>query len=190
MRPPLGGVKARGGSLCYTPAVNCALRLYRPEDAEAMHAAAVESVADVYPWMAWCHEGYSMDEARAWIAGTQESARKGSAYEFAIWDEKGRYLGGCGVNFINPLNRMANLGYWVRSSAAGRGVAAAAARQAADFAFRELKLIRLEIVCAVGNKRSLRVAAKLGALREAVLKNRVLLPTGPSDAVMHCLLPL
>ena len=154
-----------------------------------MHAAAVESVADVHPRMAWCHEGYSLDEARAWIASTQESLRKGTAYEHAIVDETGRFLGGCGVNFINPLNRMANLGYWVRSSAAGRGVAVAAARQAADFAFRELKLVRLEIVCAVGNTRSQRVAEKLGATREAVLKNRVMLPTGPSDAVMHCLLP-
>jgi RimJ/RimL family protein N-acetyltransferase len=169
--------------------VNCSIRLYRPQDAEAMHAAAAESVADIHPWMAWCHEGYSIEEARTWVATAVESARKGTAYEFAVWDENERFVGACGVNFINPLNRMANLGYWVRSSAAGRGVAVSAARQAADFAFRELKLVRLEIVCAVGNTRSQRVAQKVGAQREAVLKNRVMLPTGPSDAVMHCLLP-
>jgi RimJ/RimL family protein N-acetyltransferase len=47
--------------------------------------------------------------------------------------------------------------------------------------------MRLEIVCAVGNVRSQRVAEKVGALKEGVLRNRLLLPSGPSDAVMFSL---
>jgi ribosomal-protein-serine acetyltransferase len=165
-----------------------AIRLYQHGDAEQMHAAALESVTEVYPWMAWCHEHYSLHEARRWVALQEELAKQGVAYEFAILGEGSRFLGGCGINQISTANRFANLGYWVRSSAMGRGVAPAAVRLVTDYAFRETDLIRLEIVCAVRNSRSQRVAEKVGAVREGVLRSRLLLPTGPSDAVMYSLI--
>jgi RimJ/RimL family protein N-acetyltransferase len=137
--------------------------------------------------MAWCHERYSVAEAREWVAVQEDLAKQSVAYEFAIFDEGG-FLGGCGINQINKANRFANLGYWVRTSAMGRGVAPAAVHLVTEYAFRETDLIRLEIVCAARNTRSQRVAEKVGALREGVLRNRLLLPTGPSDAVMYSLL--
>jgi ribosomal-protein-serine acetyltransferase len=165
----------------------CVIRLYQRGDAEQMHAAALESVAEVYPWMAWCHERYSLEEAQQWVAVQEDLAKQRMAYEFAILDEGGRFLGGCGVNQISKANRFANLGYWVRTSATGRGVAPAAVRLVTEYAFKETDLIRLEIVCAAGNTRSQRVAEKVGAVREGVLRSRLLLPTGPSDAVMYSL---
>ena len=65
------------------------IRLYQQRDAEHMHAAALESVAEVYPWMAWCHERYSLDEARQWVAVQEDLAKQGMAYQFAILDEGG-----------------------------------------------------------------------------------------------------
>lgn len=130
------------------------VRLYQQRDAEAMHVAALESVAEVYPWMAWCHRRYSLDEARQWVTVQEKLAKQGMAYEFAILGEAGRFLGGCGINQISTVNRFANLGYWVRTSAMGRGVAPAAVRLVAEYAFRQTDLIRLEIVCAAANTRS------------------------------------
>lgn len=165
----------------------CSIRLYDLADAEDLAAAVGESVAEVGRWMGWCRSEYSVDEAREWIGSQQELTRLGLAFEFAIRDGGGAYLGGCGVNQVNKANRFANLGYWVRTSAAGRGVAAAAARLVADHVFRETNLVRLEIVCAIGNVRSQRVAEKLGAVREGVLRCRLAIPSGPSDAVMYSL---
>lgn len=164
----------------------CTIRLYQQSDAEHLHAAARESVAEVSPWMGWCVPHYSLDEAREWVAAQGELAKQGLAYEFAIWSG-GRYLGGCGINQISKTNRFANLGYWVRASEMGRGVAPAAVRLVAEYAFRETDLIRLEIVCAIGNVRSQRVAEKVGAVREGVLRKRLVLPSGPADAVMFSL---
>jgi hypothetical protein len=76
------------------------VRLYQQRDAEEMHAAALESVAEVYPWMACCHQRYSLDEARQWVAVQEKLAKEGMAYEFAILGEGGRFLGGCGINQI------------------------------------------------------------------------------------------
>lgn len=164
----------------------CSIRLYQQGDAEHLHAAVLESLSEVSPWMGWCHPQYSLDEARQWISAQQDLAKQGLALEFGVWRE-GQYVGGCGINQINKANRFANLGYWVRASAMGRGVAPAAVQLVAEHAFRETDLVRLEIVCAVGNLRSQRVAQKSGAVREGILRNRLVLPSGPSDAVMFSL---
>jgi RimJ/RimL family protein N-acetyltransferase len=56
---------------------------------------------------------------------------------------------------------------------------------AARFAFEELCLNRLELIIPVGNDPSIRVAEKVGAEREGVLKGRVMLGGRPHDAVSY-----
>ena len=163
----------------------CALHPYKESDGDDLHAAIQESLVEVGRWMPWCRAEYSLEEAREWAAGRAELARQGVEYDFAIRDEAGRFLGGCGLNQVNRVNRFANLGYWVRTSAMGRGVAPAAVRLLINHVFETTDLLRIEIVCAVGNERSQRVAEKVGARREGILRNRLILPTGPADAVMN-----
>lgn len=166
----------------------CTLRPYEDRDAPELYAAVRESLADLGVWLAWCHPSYSLEEARQWLSTRQQRAGDGNAHEFAIAGSEGEYLGGCGISLVNKAHRFANLGYWVRSSAVGKGVASCAARLAIAYAFQNTDLIRLEIVCAVSNTASQRVAEKLGALREGVLRSRLILPSGPSDAVMFSVL--
>jgi RimJ/RimL family protein N-acetyltransferase len=85
---------------------------------------------------------------------------------FAVVNGDGGFLGGCGINQIHGIHRFGTLGYWVRTSATGRGVATEAVRRAAEFAFRNTDLVRLEILCAVGSAASQRVAVRAGAARE------------------------
>jgi RimJ/RimL family protein N-acetyltransferase len=165
----------------------CSIRPYQPTDAEPLWQAARESVAEVFPWLEWCHPEYSMAEAVEWVTSQARFAAEGREFAFAIVGSDGRYLGGCGVNQINRIHCFGNLGYWVRSSATGRGVASEAARQTAEFAFRNTDLMRLEIVCAVENRRSQRVAERVGAIREGVLRNRLQLHGRAVDAVMYSL---
>ena len=73
------------------------------------------------------------------------------------------------MNFVNRVHQMANLGYWVRSTETGHGVASRAARMVARFGIEKLKFQRLEILAATGNLPSQRVAEKAGAVKEAVL---------------------
>src|SRR5262245_65498560 len=96
----------------------CSVRLYQKEDAEAIHAAALESVADAYPWMAWCHARYTLEEARQWVRLHIEADRQKKALEFVIVGDDGRLLGGGGSNPSNRMTRLANLGARARSSAA------------------------------------------------------------------------
>lgn len=163
----------------------CSIRPYVREDAQALWEAARESVGEVYPWLAWCHPHYSLAEAEEWVRSRAPLATHGREHAFAIVSPQGRLLGGCGLNQINPLHRFANLGYWVRSSATRQGVATEAVRQVASFAFAHTDLVRLEIVCAVGNVTSQRVAERAGAVREGVLRRRLVLHGESVDAVMY-----
>lgn len=92
------------------------------------------------------------------------------------------------MSHINQVDRVANLGYWVRNSCLRGGVATRAALLLSNFGLCELKLNRIEIVVAVENLASQRVAEKVGALREGVMRNRLLLWGKPHDAIMFSLI--
>ena len=90
---------------------------------------------------------------------------------------------------MNRTHNFANLGYWVRTSRTGQGIATAAARLVAEFGFAELRFTRLEIVAAVRNIASQRVAEKVGATREGIERNRHVVHGRIHDAVMYSLIP-
>ena len=137
-----------------------------PEDSEALYQAAIESVDGVGRWLPWCHADYDRAESHAWIDACVAAWQHEESYPFFIFDRRDRQLlGGCGLNEIDRMRLRANLGYWVRSSRMGHGVATSAARIVARFGLETLCLQRLEIVAAVGNNASQRVAEKLGAAK-------------------------
>src|SRR5712692_1051626 len=166
------------------------VRAYREADASTLYEAARESTAEVSVWLPWCHENYSIEESREFVSNRGRSAPGSEWYSFGIFEkESGKFLGGVGLNFFNRVHQMANLGYWVRTSAAGRGVATRAARLVARFGFAQLDLHRIEILAAVDNIASQKVAEKVGAVREGVLRKRLLINGESQHAVIFSLLP-
>ena len=166
------------------------LRHFQVHDVALLYEAASESIADIYPWMPWCHPGYSIEDSRRWVLSRLDAWGKPD-YDLVIVERAtGRFLGVVGLNQINRVHDFANLGYWVRSSAAGRGIAVMAVRLCARFGFDELKLHRLEIVVDVDNRRSQRVAEKVGAAREGIARQRCKISDTWRDAFMFSLLPI
>ncbi|MFA5309839.1 MAG: GNAT family protein [Dehalococcoidales bacterium] len=166
------------------------LRPYRKEDSRDSFQAIKESLKEISVWLPFAHEDYTRKENLAWVKKRPADWKKGTAYEFAIFGAAdGMMIGGCGLNAIDHMNRRANLGYWVRTSHTGNGVAVAATVLLAKWGFAALKLTRIEILVAVDNQRSLRVAEKAGAKREGVLRNRIVIRDRAYDAVMHSLVP-
>ena len=166
------------------------LRPFQMSDTDELTEAVRESIPELKPWMSWCHDDYSEDDTRNWIKSLPSGWVEGTQFSFAITDiQDGRLLGGCGLNYINPTYHFANLGYWVRTSRTGEGIASRTVRLIASFAFEQVKLIRVEIAVAEGNSPSLRVAGKVGARQEGVLRNRMLVGENIYAGVMHSLIP-
>ena len=164
------------------------LRPFRLDDAPALCYAVRESLEELSPWMSWATNGYSEQTAREYIAIARARWEEHTFYAFAILRGED-LLGACTLSSLHPIYHFCNLGYWVRTSCHGQGIAGRAAKLTARFAFEQLGLIRVEIVIAVGNRASLRVAEKIGAHPEGVLLNRMVVGKSISDAHMYSLLP-
>ena len=166
------------------------LRPYKLTDVEQSFSAIRESLRELSLFMPWCRADYSIEDNEKWIELCVKNWNEGNEYNFAIADAKdGSYLGGCGLNHINSIDRWANLGYWVRSSRVNHGIATSTTLLLLEFGFRELKFNRIEIVVAVENKASQRIAEKVSAKQEGIMRNRLLLQNKVHDAVLFSLIP-
>jgi RimJ/RimL family protein N-acetyltransferase len=166
------------------------LRTLLPGDAEAMHAAIVESSPALSTTMLWWHEGFSLNETRDWAETCQSLWDQGQHYEFAILSGPAEgYLGSCAMSGLNKQQSKANLSYWVRTSQTGKGIASQASRLVAQWAFRSLGVQRIEIVVVSTNLPSRGVALKAGATQEGILRNGLWWNGRPYDAVVFSFIP-
>ena len=164
------------------------LRPFRIHDSAGLYCAVKESLRDLRPWMSWATESYNELTAREYITIARARWEEGTFYGFAITRED-EILGACTLSSIHPIYHFCNLGYWVRTSYHGQGIAGRAAKLVARFGFENLGLIRVEIVIAVRNQASIRVAEKIGAHDEGILLNRMVIGKSIYDAHMYSLLP-
>ena len=164
------------------------LRPFHLADSNSLFCAVHESLKELKPWMSWATDGYTEMTAREYITIARARWEEHTFYGFAVL-RGDHLLGACTLSSIHPIYRFCNLGYWVRTSCHGHGIAGRAAKLAARFAFEHLGMIRLEIVIAVGNQASVRVARKIGAHEEGILLNRIVVGKSIYDAQMYSLVP-
>lgn len=148
-----------------------------------MTEAVLESGTDLARYETWAHPEFSEADGREYAGYWDEAWAAGSAYYFAVFGEA-VYQGSCGLSGISREHGTAALGFWVRSGATRRGVATSSGRLVAAFGFEHIGLHRIEIMSAVDNAASRRVAAKLGAVEEGVLRKRLTLGGVPTDAAL------
>ena len=155
------------------------LRPLEAGDAGAL-AAAIDDDPELDRWTRIPFP-YAEEHALEFITTTEERA-------FAIVDRgTGALLGGIGARIHDE--GVVELGYWVRASARGRGVATRAVRLLAGWAFDELAAGRLQLTTDPANHASQRVAEKAGFQREGVLRGYLAFKGRRRDAVMFSLLP-
>ena len=165
------------------------LRPFCSQDAEPIHQAVRESMGELGQWLSWCHPDYSIQDTLQFLSGRAEAFQKHSEYGFAIVERAtGRFLGATGINQFEKAALRANLGYWLRTSATRRGYASQAAKLVVRWAFESLGLERIEIVAAVGNQASQRVAIRVGATREGIARKRLRVHFVQHDAVVFSLI--
>jgi len=150
------------------------IRRYSKDDVYAIYAAADESREHVARWMGWMTPEYSKKDAAQWVSHATSSWQNEASYEHVIVDAATqKVIGSCGLNHLNKIDLVCNLGYWVSRSYLGRGAAVEAVLALKEFAFDSLGYARLEIVVAESNHASYRVAEKSGAIHEGIHRARL-----------------
>ena len=153
------------------------IRAYAPGIEQTVLEAARESAAEIGPMMRTWRHGATHARAARHVAESVRAWQVGRWYDFAIVRVGSpAFLGRVGLDQLDASGT-ANVGYWVRTSQTGQGIATAAVRLVARFGFEDLDLRRLELLIAVDNVASRRVAEKVGATLEGIL------PAGPQGRV-------
>ncbi|WGY75125.1 GNAT family N-acetyltransferase [Aeromonas caviae] len=170
---------------------NIVIRPFESGDADEFVRAAHESIETVGKWMSWCSSSFTRESALEWFASCEQERAAGRAFDMGIFcATTGQLLGGAGINQLSPHHRYGNIGYWVRQSHQGCGIARQAVALLRDFGFQQLGLFRLEIVMGIGNSVSEAVAIAAGATFECRARNRIFLHGQPIDENVYALVPM
>jgi RimJ/RimL family protein N-acetyltransferase len=136
------------------------VRLWRPEDAEALHEAVVESIEHLRPWSDWiAQEPLTVSQRRVQIAEWQHAREQGEGVPMGIF-HSGLVVGGSG--YVNARQESVEIGYWVHAHHLRRGYAVRAARLLTSPAFGLPEIDHVEIHHDKANVISARIPKRLG----------------------------
>ena len=141
-------------------------------DGSKVYAAVRETKRQLARWMPWAQGTLSEKQFEEWVrrASAQWILREDMA--LLIWDKnKRRCLGGTGLHRIKWDVPSFEIGYWLRHSSQGKGLALEATLALAHFCFDVLKAKRIEIKCDEDNAASAAIPERLNFTKEARLQN-------------------
>lgn len=165
------------------------LRAAKAGDGPEAFEAVVESVNELKPWMPWVHPQPLLQGSIDFHASAEAKWANREMLDFQ-WHEKstGRLVGKGGFHTINWDVPKFEIGYWVRTSMAGRGFCTEAVTALVAFAGKELDAKRLEICSDPRNAPSRRVAERCGFVLEGILRQNMRDPLGGlRDSCMYAL---
>jgi len=68
------------------------------------------------------------------------------------------------------MNKNVEIGYWISADHQGLGIVTKSCRTLIDYAFREYQLNRVQIRCAIENRKSCAIIERLGFLKEGITR--------------------
>ena len=139
------------------------------EHADSLWRVVEVSLPELRPWMAWAIDD-SYEHNRDFLTMCETMWQRAEAWTFTLF-VGGDAVGTVGLASYQPLISCAELGYWIRTDLAGRGLMTEAGAATVRFGFDDLRLHRLELHAGLRNAASIRVAEKLGFQRAGVLRD-------------------
>lgn len=139
------------------------IRKYKDTDIPLFYEAVKESLTELSVWFPWAHEHYSQQDSEKWIKELIPNIwKEQKGCEFIILNpEEDQVLGGCALEQLDLKNKVANIAYWVRTSATGLGIATQASFFLLEYGFEEIGLEQIRIIPSAENPASKKVAQKL-----------------------------
>jgi ribosomal-protein-serine acetyltransferase len=166
------------------------LQRFAKRDAGPLDEAIRESLADLNQWLPWARLDYTTADTTAFIRESVQAWKEERAWDYSIRmpDDPGRHMGNISFWTVSKLGKIAEVGYWVRSSATSRGICTEAVELLLGEVFESLGYHKIVLRIAVGNDASDRVAEKLGFTREGVLREELLIRGNWVDHTLWSLL--
>ncbi len=156
------------------------LRTPTTKDAPTMAKLVQTSMAHISPWMVWATPDYDEAASLAWINREDDA----TSHPFVVCRPSGEPVGSAGLNKVDAVNRVANLGYWLAPTATGEGFATRATNLLIGYGIDQVGLHRLEVWMSTENEASQAVAERSLATYEGTLRQCLRYGDRQHDA--HC----
>lgn len=160
------------------------LCLLEEEHTETLFALTDENREYLREWLVWVDNIESVSDTRRYIRSAVQQFNDDKGFQAGIWF-RGNLAGIIGYQNLDWLNRSAAVGYWVGAAFQGNGLATNACGALVDWAFREWRLNRVEVRCAVENYRSRAIPERLGFTQEGIAHQAEWLYDGFVDLVIY-----
>jgi RimJ/RimL family protein N-acetyltransferase len=139
---------------------------------DALADALNTSLDDLRPWLGFAQAPSTADELRGVIGAAREGIAAGRMLQWRLWNAtRDQILGSIDVHQIDWSVPKAEIGYWLRTSAVGQGLAAEAVQRVVRYLMEEHRFARVEARCDIRNLRAQRVVERLGFTREGVARH-------------------
>jgi ribosomal-protein-serine acetyltransferase len=145
------------------------LRLIETKDAAHFFQLIDRNRTYLRQWLGWLDVTRSIPDLEKFIHACSKQFAERTGFSCLIWNQ-GRIVDIVHLRDCDPINRKAMIGYWVGEEFRGQSFAKKATKTIVDYAFRELKLNRIEIKCATGNVASQAIPKSLGFTNEGILR--------------------
>ena len=166
------------------------MRCWEPRDAPLVKEAIDSSLDELRQWMPWAlNEPQTLEEKVELLRTFRGQFDLGENFVYGLFSrDESEVVGGSG--FHRRVGEGAfEIGYWIRSSRAGQGLATEVTAALTRVGFEVCQVDRIEIHCEPENERSIRIPRKLGYAEEALLRRRLYAAPGgePRDAIVFSL---
>ncbi|AVV43599.1 GNAT family N-acetyltransferase [Streptomyces sp. ID05-04B] len=158
------------------------LRPWRATDTPAVHVAFQDPA--MHQWHIRAAD--SEEEVAGWIEEWRTCWQEERSAQWAVVDaHTDELLGRVALRAVQLDEGVAEVAYWTTGAARGRGVAPRATTALTRWAFDEIGFHRLELMHAIANEASCRVAGKAGFALEGTKRSAVLHQDGWHDMHLH-----
>lgn len=141
-------------------------------------AAVRSSLPELKAWMPWATDAYDEAGAEQGVRAAIAAFVTKADFRYHMFETGGRLVGSTGLHRIKWSVPRFEIGYWLRTDAAGKGYASEAVRALSKVAFQQLGAQRVDIRCDDRNEASAAVALRCGYHLEGVLRNYTVGPDG------------
>lgn len=158
-------------NLMFTYKIDDEIKLALPtlQDAEELYSVVKENIEELKIWMPWAKDEYSLESAKGFINFNLTALAENGSFSTTVL-LKDKIVGMIGYHNINKENKSVEIGYWLAKSAQGKGIMTRCCRFYIDYAFKELKLNRVQINCNVENVKSRGIPERLSFEHEGTLR--------------------
>ena len=165
------------------------LDLLAPEPARSgeMVTALAETHEALHRWMEWAVRVPTVGEQQARMVESRARFLAAEEHNWMLIERaSGRLLGMCGLPRPRWDEATLEIGYWIRTSAQGRGYVTEAVTAVTEMCFDALGARRVEVRMSDANRASWRVAERAGFIHERTLRGDGTHPDGsPRDTRVY-----